>query len=65
MEKNNEKKHIGFVIGDKYKTPNEVISQSGQAIELYNMTSILWKAVQEQQEQINELQNKIEKLEAK
>lgn len=63
-EKDDDKKHIGFVIGDeggKYKTPDEVIS-NGEGIDTYAMTSILWKAVQEQQEIIDELQKQIKEL---
>lgn len=63
-EKDNDKKHIGFVIGDeggKYKTPDEVIS-NGEGINTYVMTSILWKAVQEQQEIIDELKKEIKEL---
>lgn len=44
------KKHIGFVIGDEggnYKTPEQVIASNGEGISNYDMTSILWKAVQE------------------
>lgn len=49
-EKDTDKKHIGFVIPDKggnYKTPEPVISSNGEGISNYDMTSILWKAVQE------------------
>lgn len=58
-EKNDEKKHIGFVIPDKggdYKTPEQVISKDCKAIEIYSMASIMWKAIQE-------LTEKVEKLE--
>ena len=54
-EKDTDKKHYGFIIGEKYKTPNEVIANSGEGIDIYSMCSILWKAVQEQQKQIEEL----------
>lgn len=50
FEDDKHKKHIGFVIGDlggNYKTPGEVISSSGEGIDSYTMTSVLWKAVQE------------------
>lgn len=66
IEKDNEKKHIGFIIADNggnYKTPKEIISDKG--IDLYNMASILWKATQEQQIMIEELQNKIKEMEVK
>ena len=52
-EKNTEKKHIGFVIGNNYKTPKEVINNEGNAIDLYSCIGILWKAMQE-------LSNKVE-----
>lgn len=54
-EKDTDKKHIGFVIGDRYKTPYEVIAQSGEGIDTYSMCSILWKAVQELTEEIEKL----------
>lgn len=54
-EKDTDKKHIGFVIGDKYKTPQEVIAKSGDGIDIYSMCSILWKAVQELTEEIEKL----------
>ena len=65
FENDDDKKHIGFVIGDEggdYKTPNEVMSKDEEGIEQYNMTSILWKAVQEQQEIIEQMQKKIKEL---
>lgn len=54
-EKDTDKKHIGFVIGNKYKTPQEVVAQSGDGIDTYSMCSILWKAVQELIEEIEKL----------
>ena len=65
FENDGDKKHIGFVIPDEggnYKTPDEVISKDKEGIEQYNMTSILWKAVQEQQQIIDELKNEIKEL---
>lgn len=53
-EKDTDKKHVGFIIGDKYKTPNIVISPDKKGIENYTMTSILWKAVQEILEKLEE-----------
>ena len=64
-EKDKSKKHLGFIIPDKggnYKTPDEVIAQSGRGIDTYSMTSILWKAVQEQQEQIEQMKEEIKEL---
>lgn len=64
-EKAKSKKHIGLVIGDGYNCPTEVISEDGQGVEQYSMTSLAWKAIQEQQEIIENLKQRIEKLEAK
>lgn len=64
-EESNSKKHIGFVIGNTRRTPKEVISNSEDGIDIYAMESILWKAMQEQQEQIETLQNKIKEMEEK
>ena len=61
-EKDADKKHIGFVIGDKYKTPKEVMNNEGTAIELYSAIGILWKGMQEQQKKIEELENKLKEV---
>lgn len=61
-EEDTDKKHYGFVIGENYNTPDEVISKSGEGIDTYSMCSILWKAVQEQQETIEALQKEINNL---
>ena len=53
---------IGFIIGENYKTPNEVISKEGQAIGIYSMAGILWKAIQEQQQEIEDLKNKLKEV---
>lgn len=61
FEKDTDKKHKGFVIGDlggNYAIPEQVISKNGQGIDTYTMTSILWKAVQE----LNEKVERLEKL---
>lgn len=54
-DKDTDKKIIGFVIGDNYKTPDEVISKDGQAVGLYSAIGILWKAVQEMSQEIKQL----------
>lgn len=64
-EKAKSKKHIGLVIGDGYNCPNEVISEDGQGVEQYSMTSLAWKAIQELIEENSNLKQRIEKLEAK
>lgn len=61
-EKNTNKKCVGFIIGEDYKYSKELTStdENGKEIgaNLYSMISIAYKAIQEQQEQIEELQVK-------
>lgn len=64
-EKDTDKKHIGFVIGDKYNTPDEVIAKSGKGIDTYTMASLMWKALQESNAENEKLKERIEKLEAR
>lgn len=63
------KKSIGFVIGDKYKYSKELtsIDEKGEEIgaNLYSMISVAYKAIQEQQEIIEQLQTKIKEMEDK
>lgn len=54
--------HYGFVIGDGYNTPSEVLSSDGKHIDLYSMASINWKATQELLAKITELENTIKQL---
>ena len=54
-EKETDKKHIGFVIGDKYNYRKEITSKDNDGAELYSMISVLWRAVQEQQVEIERL----------
>ena len=60
-EKETDKKHIGFVIGKEFNYRKEITSQENDSAELYSMISVLWKAVQEQQEEIEELKKKVNK----
>lgn len=62
-DKDTDKKLIGFVIGDNYKTPSEVIDKNGQAVSLYSAIGILWKGFQEQQVKIEKLEERVEQLE--
>ena len=61
-EKDQTKKHIGFVIGDGYNYSEEVTSTNNQGVDNYSFTSLCCKAIQEQQKQIEELNSKINKL---
>lgn len=60
-EKDTDKKHIGFVIGDKFKYREEITSKRNDGVDTYSMISVLWKAVQEQQKEIEELKKKVNK----
>ena len=55
----------GFVIGDGYLTPSEVLSSDGKHINLYSMASLNWKATQELYAMLLSAQAKIEELESK
>ena len=59
------KKHIGFIIGEKYSTPNELISESGEAIDIYSFVAVCCKAIQEQQKTIENLETRLARLEEK
>lgn len=64
-QQDDEKKHIGLVIGDEYKTPKEVLNNENTGVDLYSMTSVAWQAIKEQQEQIELLKQEIELLKNK
>ena len=57
-----KKKHIGLVIGDKYKYSKELTNEKNDSVDLYSMIGVCFKAIQEQQKQIDELKEEIEKL---
>lgn len=66
-QKDDDKKHIGFVIGDKYKYSSEITANDNEGNEIgadiYSFVSVCCKAIQEQQEIINKLEKRIEVLE--
>lgn len=64
-EEDNDKKHIGFVIGDKYKYSKELTNKDNTGVDAYAMVSVCFKAIQEQQKMIEDLQNQINKLKEK
>lgn len=59
-EKDKDKKHIGFVIGDNYKYSQEVTSNENNGVDLYSFVSLCCKAIQEQQEEIEKLKERLE-----
>ena len=48
-------KSIGLIYED---SPIEVLDLSGRGIDLYAMASVLWKAVQELNQKMEELRNR-------
>ena len=64
-EKDTDKKHIGFIIGDNYNYSKEVTSIDNQGVDNYSFTSLCCKAIQELTAKIEELENKIKEMEGK
>jgi len=60
-DKDTDKKHIGFVIGDKYNYSKEITSKDNDGVDIYSMVSVLWQVVKEQEEEIKLLKERIDK----
>lgn len=58
-EDDNEKKHIGLIIGNDYNYSKELTSKKNDSVDIYSMVSVLWQVVKEQQKEINELKEMI------
>ena len=63
-ESDDIKKHIGLVIGKEYNYAQEITNNSNDGVDLYSMVSVCFKAIKEQQEQIEDLKKRIEELES-
>lgn len=61
-EKDTDKKHIGFIIGDNYNYSKEVTSIDNQGVDNYSFTSLCCKAIQELSTKVEELQKEIKEL---
>lgn len=61
-ENDNTKKHIGFVIGENYNYREEVTSNENNGVDLYSFVSLCCKAIQEQQQEIEELKKRLEEI---
>lgn len=59
-----EGRHIGFVIGDGYSVSPDILDGGGGAIDMYSALAIAYKAIQEQQIEIEELKKKIKEVAA-
>ena len=62
-ENDKEKRHIGLVVAGSYNCPEEVVSNDRKGIDVYSMTAVAWKAIQEITDMIENLQNRISILE--
>ena len=62
-EKENAKKHLGFVIGENYNYVKEITAEDDESKEigadLYSMISVAYKAIQEQQDEIGKLKETV------
>ena len=61
VEKDGSKKHLGCVIGENYNYSNEITVEKDNkevGVDTYSMISVAYKAIQEQQEEIEELKEK-------
>ena len=54
-EKNEDKKHIGFIIGDNYNYSKRATNNNNNSVDLYSFISVCCKAIQELEEEINKL----------
>lgn len=58
-EPDDNKKHIGFVIGNNYKYSEEITSKKNDGVDVYSFVSLCCQAIKEQQEEIEELRKEI------
>ena len=59
-EKDIDKKHIGFVIGDKFNYSKEVTSNNNDGVDIYSFVSLCCQAIKEHQQKIEELERRLE-----
>ena len=58
-EKDNDKKHLGFVIGDDFNYSKVVTSNDNKGVDNYSFTSLCLQAIKEQQEKIELLEKQL------
>lgn len=59
-ENEEDKKHIGFVIGKDFKYSKEVTSKNNDGVDIYSFVSLCCQAIKEQQQKIEELEKRLE-----
>lgn len=62
-ENNDDKKHIGLVIGNHYNTPEEFMNKEKDSIDLYSFVSACGDAIKMLNEKIETLEKRLEVLE--
>lgn len=62
-EQDDDKKHIGFVIGNDFNYSKEITNKENNQVDLYSMISMCMQGLKEQQEIIKKLEKRIEVLE--
>ncbi|UGO46265.1 tail protein [Bacillus phage vB_BanS_Chewbecca] len=55
-DEDNRKKRLGLIVEE---SPKAVVSEDEKSIEMYSMTTLLWKAVQELSTKVDNLENRI------
>ena len=58
-EKDSDKKHLGFVIGDDFNYSKVVTSNDNKGVDNYSFTSLCLQAIKEQQEKIELLEKQL------
>lgn len=61
-QKDDDKKHIGFIIGNDYNYSQEITSSKNDGVDLYSMIAVCFKAIQEQELKIKKLESEMEEL---
>ncbi len=62
-EKDTDKKHIGFVIGNDFNYSKKVTSSDNKGVDSYSFISLCCKAIQELSSKVEELEEKIKEME--
>ncbi|MEK3890257.1 phage tail spike protein [Bacillus sp. FSL K6-3431] len=61
LAEGNQISKLGVIIGGKYNTPKEIINPDGDAIDLYAMTTMGWKAIQELDTKVYDVETRVDK----
>lgn len=61
-QKDDSKKEIGLIIGEKYKYSKELTNNNNEAVNISSMVGVCFQAIKEQQEEIEKLKEEIKSL---